>query len=32
VPKRPGRAGIDPHHKLIDRQPSNNVIEVDTAR
>ena len=29
VSGRPGRAGIDPDNKLIDRKPSDNLIEVE---
>ena len=29
VPRKPARAGIDPHRKLIDRQGQDNVIEVN---
>ncbi len=28
VPRRPARAGIDPLHKLIQREASDNVVEV----
>lgn len=28
VPQKPARAGIDPYHKLIDRQSNDNVVEV----
>lgn len=28
VPRQPVRAGIDPHHKLIQREASDNVVEV----
>jgi hypothetical protein len=28
VPREPGRAGIDPYHKLIDRQGNDNVVGV----
>jgi len=27
----PSRAGIDPYHKLIDRQGNDNVVEVEAA-
>jgi hypothetical protein len=26
---RPGRAGIDPDNKLIDRKPTDNMVSVD---
>jgi ABC-2 type transport system permease protein len=29
VSGRPAKAGIDPDHKLIDRKPSDNMVEVD---
>lgn len=29
VPREPGRAGIDPHRMLIDRQRHDNVVEVE---
>jgi hypothetical protein len=29
VDGRPARAGIDPDNKLIDRKPSDNMIEVE---
>ncbi len=29
VPARPAKAGIDPDNKLIDRKPSDNMIEVE---
>ena len=29
VDARPGRAGIDPDHKLIDRKPADNMVLVD---
>ncbi len=29
VGARPARAGIDPDHKLIDRKPSDNMVEVE---
>jgi hypothetical protein len=29
VDERPARAGIDPDNKLIDRKPSDNMIEVE---
>jgi aminopeptidase N len=34
VKERPGRAGIDPLNKLVDRQPDDNLVKVDinTAR
>ncbi|HLM66596.1 MAG TPA: hypothetical protein VK358_03670, partial [Longimicrobium sp.] len=32
VPRRPARAGIDPHHLLIDPERSDNVREVETGR
>jgi hypothetical protein len=28
VPRRPARAGIDPLHKLIQREPGDNVVDV----
>ena len=28
---RPGKAGIDPDNKLIDRKPDDNMIAVDTS-
>ncbi|MPY90989.1 MAG: hypothetical protein GEU99_24140 [Luteitalea sp.] len=31
VPREPARAGIDPYHKLIDRQGNDNVVEVKAA-
>jgi hypothetical protein len=31
VPREPSRAGIDPYHKLIDRQGGDNVVEVGAA-
>ncbi|MCI0433679.1 MAG: hypothetical protein L0271_08515 [Gemmatimonadetes bacterium] len=31
VPREPARAGIDPWHKLIDRQRDDNVVEVKAA-
>jgi ABC-type dipeptide/oligopeptide/nickel transport system ATPase component len=31
VPKEAGRAGIDPSHKLIDRDREDNVVEVKAA-
>jgi ABC-type transport system involved in multi-copper enzyme maturation permease subunit len=31
VPLAPARAGIDPYHRLIDREPGDNVIGVDGA-
>lgn len=30
VDARPGRAGIDPDHKLIDKKPQDNMVAVDT--
>jgi hypothetical protein len=27
----PARAGIDPHHKLIQREATDNVVEVGTT-
>ena len=34
VPRRPARAGIDPHRKFIERERNDNVAAVgsDTAR
>jgi ABC-2 type transport system permease protein len=32
VPRRPARAGIDPLHKLIQREPGDNVVAVDLSR
>jgi hypothetical protein len=29
VPVRPGKAGIDPDNKLIDRKPSDNLVEIE---
>jgi hypothetical protein len=29
VDVRPGRAGIDPDNKLIDRKPTDNMVSVD---
>jgi ABC-2 type transport system permease protein len=29
VPTRPARAGIDPDNKLIDRKPSDNLIDIE---
>ena len=29
VGARPAKAGIDPDHKLIDRKPSDNMVDVD---
>jgi len=29
VETQPGRAGIDPDHKLIDRKPMDNMVPVD---
>jgi len=29
VASRPGRAGIDPDHKLIDKKPTDNMVVVD---
>ena len=29
VPREPARAGIDPHHKLIDRNSDDNVVGVE---
>ena len=29
VAGRPARAGIDPDHKLIDRKPGDNLVEVE---
>jgi ABC-2 type transport system permease protein len=29
VAGRPGRAGIDPDHKLIDKKPTDNMVLVD---
>ena len=31
VRREPARAGIDPYHKLIDRQGDDNVVAVKTA-
>ncbi|MEO8138118.1 MAG: M1 family aminopeptidase [Gemmatimonadota bacterium] len=31
VPREPGRAGIDPYHKLIDRHGEDNVVAVESA-
>jgi ABC-2 type transport system permease protein len=31
VPRRPARAGIDPLHKLIQREPGDNVVDVEAA-
>jgi aminopeptidase N len=31
VPRAPARAGIDPHHKLIQREVTDNVVEVEAA-
>ncbi len=31
VAGRPGRAGIDPDHKLIDKKPSDNMVVVDNG-
>jgi hypothetical protein len=31
VLREPARAGIDPYHKLIDRQGNDNVVVVETA-
>ena len=31
VPREPGRAGIDPYRKLIDRQGTDNVVTVEAA-
>ena len=31
VPGRPGRAGIDPDHKLIDKKPADNMVVVDNG-
>ncbi len=28
VPRAPARAGLDPRHLLIDRQPSDNLVDV----
>lgn len=28
VPREPGRAGIDPYRKLIDRERNDNVLEL----
>ena len=32
VPRRPARAGIDPHRRLIERERDDNVAEIGTAR
>ncbi|HYR12249.1 MAG TPA: hypothetical protein VEQ60_30965 [Longimicrobium sp.] len=32
VPRRPARAGIDPHHLLIDQERPDNVEEVEVVR
>ncbi len=32
VPRQPARAGIDPWHKLIDRQRQANVVEVEIRK
>ena len=32
VPRQPGRAGIDPYRKLIDRERDNNVVDVQLAK
>jgi len=29
VDAQPGRAGIDPDHKLIDKKPTDNMVPVD---
>jgi hypothetical protein len=29
VDKLPGRAGIDPDNKLIDRKPADNMVSVE---
>ncbi|MGJ9419738.1 hypothetical protein ACHAC9_18585 [Massilia sp. CMS3.1] len=31
VASRPGRAGIDPDHKLIDKKPTDNMVLVDNG-
>ena len=31
VASRPGRAGIDPDHKLIDKKPADNMVVVDNG-
>jgi hypothetical protein len=31
LPREPYRAGIDPHHELIDRVGADNVVEVESA-
>ncbi len=31
VPREPARAGIDPDHKLIDRQGNDNVVALKAA-
>ena len=31
VGSRPGRAGIDPDHKLIDKKPADNMVVVDNG-
>ncbi len=31
VAGRPGRAGIDPDHKLIDKKPADNMVVVDNG-
>jgi ABC-2 type transport system permease protein len=31
VPRKPGRAGIDPYRKLIDRERGDNVVGVEAA-
>jgi ABC-type transport system involved in multi-copper enzyme maturation permease subunit len=31
VASRPGRAGIDPDHKLIDKRPADNMVVVDNG-
>jgi hypothetical protein len=31
VDTKPARAGVDPFHKLIDRNPDDNVKRVDEA-
>ena len=31
VQREPARAGIDPHHTMIDREGDDNVAEVEVA-
>ena len=31
VSRKPGAAGVDPFHLMIDRTPSNNIVSVQVA-